>query len=131
MLADPKSSTAFPPGEFEFRVVWKRKHRQRSYAIYQTKAAAIRKMILLGPEPWRAYGRDPDDLWHCGCRGDPECMDAGHTCRIQTVREVMQERNAERDRIDGPMALLEVQVRKVETWAGYLNAGIPEEVADE
>ena len=124
---DSTAASAFPAGEYEFRVVWKRQHRQRSYAFYQTKDAAIRKMIMLGREPWRAHGRDPDAPWHCGCRGDPDCPNAGHVCGIETVRKVMEERNEDRDRIDGPMTFLELQVRKVEPWAGYLNAGIPEE----
>ena len=63
----------------EYSVRWKREDCRAKRRIFQTRRGAENFMLLLGPTPWEAYGRDPDKLFCCS--GD-YCM-----CGGQTVRE--------------------------------------------
>jgi hypothetical protein len=45
----------------EYRVVSKREGQRPTVKRYASRAAAERRLVLLGPEPWRAYGKGPDD----------------------------------------------------------------------
>lgn len=45
-----------------YRVVWQRKDCRKQFRSFETFAAAERWATLLGPEPWKAFGKDPDDM---------------------------------------------------------------------
>jgi hypothetical protein len=58
----------------EFRVTWNREGVPPKRKRYQRRAAAERFVLLIGPEPWLALGKDPESLWCCsgyddGCGG--------------------------------------------------------------
>lgn len=52
-----------------------------TFKPYSTLTGANRFMLLLGPEPWKALKKNPDDFW---C-----CAGAGCTCGGITVRDEM------------------------------------------
>lgn len=62
----------------EYRVAWKREGLRRKYRLYQKESAAKKFLTLLGPEPWLAYGKKPDELECCSGR---ECSCGGMTHR--------------------------------------------------
>lgn len=72
---------------FEYRLTIKRKDCPPKVRVYRSKRAVDVRLILLGPEPWKAHRKDPDAL-HC-CNGR-ECG-----CRGETVREYEQGRRAD------------------------------------
>jgi hypothetical protein len=58
----------------EYRVVWKREGCRKKVRTFATRRGASRQLARLGPEPWTAYGKGPDDLrcckgYGCGCDG--------------------------------------------------------------
>jgi|GEM_PF-3185840 len=58
----------------QFRVRWKRVGCKERYRLYWLKGAAQRLNYLLGPEPWKARGKNPDEFmccdgYNCHCRG--------------------------------------------------------------
>lgn len=60
----------------EYRVVSKRECCSPKVRYYRTRAGAERRMLLYGPEPWKAFDPEggPDDLdccsgVECGCGG--------------------------------------------------------------
>lgn len=60
----------------EYRIVWKREGLKEKRKVYKLLVRAKRHMLLLGPEPWKAFGRDPEELFccrggydQCGCGG--------------------------------------------------------------
>lgn len=68
----------------EYRVVWKREGLKRKTASYATRSGAERRVALMGPEPWVAFGESPDALFCCpGTRAD-ECSCGGRTIREQS-----------------------------------------------
>jgi hypothetical protein len=71
---------------FEYRVIWKRQGMHRKSKRFATLKAAERRVRLLGPEPWTAFDRDPDEPW-CSCRGSHECPCGGETLREKLLRE--------------------------------------------
>ena len=70
----------------EWRVSWERGPDEhgiifRKSARFGSLKAALRRVMLMGPEPWLAFGKLPD-AWHCcpGTRFD-ECACGGLTVR--------------------------------------------------
>ena len=58
----------------QYRVRWKREGCDEKRVVYETERGARRLMLLLGPEPWLAFGYDPDEYQccsggMCGCGG--------------------------------------------------------------
>lgn len=58
----------------EYRVVWKREGHRQKVRLFATRAGAERQLVRLGPEPWTAAGKGPDDVrccagFGCGCEG--------------------------------------------------------------
>ena len=61
----------------QFRLRWKRVGYPEKRKTYWSERAAQRRIDLMGPEPWKALGKDPDDYWccpgtpihQCGCDG--------------------------------------------------------------
>jgi len=59
----------------EYRVVWKRNGLKEKRKRYQNKYRAEHFIKILGPEPWTAYGVNPDESMccdgsMCGCGGE-------------------------------------------------------------
>lgn len=50
--------------KFEYRVVWRRKEGKEKVRRYAYLKSAERFLTLLGPEPWTAWGAEPDAR-HC------------------------------------------------------------------
>ena len=93
----------------EYRVVWTRTEGTRKVKRYATRKGAERFMALLGPEPWTAFGRRPDDVFCCD----------GHACGCEglTVRETML-----RDRGDMPyLRSAHIECRFVGDWVEASN----------
>lgn len=58
----------------EYRVVWKRRGMHQKSKRYATLRGAQDRATFLGPEPWLALRRDPDEVfcctsYECGCEG--------------------------------------------------------------
>ena len=88
-----------------YRVVSKREGSRPKVCVYATLAAAQKRLVLLGPEPWKAYGKGPDDL-KC-CAGGYEC-----NCGGRTEREVTDDMRAEMP----PLEWVRIDVREVTPW---------------
>ena len=62
----------------QFKITWKRAgNAPKSKIVYGLKWAN-HVVTILGPEPWRAHGQQPDDLFCCSGR---ECGCGGGTVR--------------------------------------------------
>lgn len=73
MPVEPKER--LKPTTVEYRIVWQRVGLRRKSKRFARKATADRFILLLGPEPWLALGKDPDQLFccsgdWCGCGGN-------------------------------------------------------------
>ena len=62
----------------QWRLSWKRVGFPEKRKLYWSERAAQRRIVLMGPEPWKALGKDPDARWCCDGR---ECMCGGDTWR--------------------------------------------------
>lgn len=93
----------------EYKVVWKREGQRQKTKIYQTREGALARQTLLGPEPWKYVGRDPDELFCCDGLSGSECG-----CGGVTVREHWLEA---REDIP-PIEILRVEWRSVGVWDG-------------
>lgn len=98
---------------FVYRVVALREGNTRpSVKEFKSLRAAQRRFALLtSPEPWRAYGQDPDsqlccDGWNCGCRG-------------LTVRESYMEKRARLPKL----VYARIDRRKVGEWESLEQQG--------
>lgn len=89
----------------EFRLVWKRVGGKRKVRRFVRRKALDRFVTLLGPEPWKAFDKEPEDL--VCCRGF-ECM-----CQGATVR---QDSDAKREGMP-PIESIHVETRYVGNWA--------------
>ena len=52
-------------GKTQYRVVWKRDGYKEKTKLYWSKHYARRFLAIMGPEPWLALGKGPDDLFCC------------------------------------------------------------------
>jgi len=78
----------------EYRVVWKRDGCRRKEKRYVRRASAEKFITLLGQEPWKAFGRAPDDYfccagskYECGCGGITVREDSDNRRERQPVIE--------------------------------------------
>lgn len=60
--------------KYEYRVIYQREGCRKRIKRCAKEETAERFMKLLGPEPWTAFGQDPDEFeccdgWECGCTG--------------------------------------------------------------
>jgi hypothetical protein len=71
----------------EYRIVYKRHELKPKRKLYKSLRGVRRFLLLLGDEPWKAFGRDPDEFYCCD----------GHYCRCggKTVREDVMDRYKE------------------------------------
>lgn len=110
---------------YEWRVRWRpglpsdapkwMKPKKIQTATFQTKEAALRQAIKLGPEPWRAWGYGPEDEFHVdGCEGR-EGGDCSWEGCPGTWREAFKTRP--------PTVFLEIVRREVGPWKPYLSGG--------
>lgn len=96
----------------EYRVVWKRVGQRRKSKRFATLAAAERRVLLLGPEPWKAYNMEPNDRWCC----------SGYQCACEgmTAREYLLEARSKPTQSgdDGMPAIMyvEIEERPVASW---------------
>lgn len=70
----------------EYLVTWKRVGLKPKRKRYCSRCAAERFMVLLGPEPWIAFGRGPDEPYCC-LHANPECDCDGRTNAEQSEVE--------------------------------------------
>jgi len=86
----------------EYRVSWKRAGMRPKSKVYQTRKGAERQLVLLGPEPWKAWGGKAEDYfccsgWECLCGGETvkERIESDHKTMpaLEWVR--MEHRNCE------------------------------------
>ena len=89
---------------FEFRVVVKREGCREKARTYRTLRGAQRRFALLGPEPWTAFGRQPDELFCCD--------GAMCSCGGRTVREASDDQRANMPRIE----YARIERRRVGKW---------------
>ena len=92
--------------KYEYRVVWKRSFEgaKEKRKIFQSLHGAERLMTILGPEPWKAWGKDPDSLICCS---GSMC-----TCGGRTYRE-----DSESTRADMPeIEYLRIEKREIGEW---------------
>ncbi len=71
----------------QFRLRWKRVGRPEKRKLYWSERAVQRRIDLMGPEPWKALKRNPDDWYCCPGTRDYECG-----CGGRTVREALLDR---------------------------------------
>lgn len=67
----------------EFAVFWKRAGCRPKQKIFKTRRAADNYLVLFGPTPWKAWGRNGDDRfccsgYECGCEGATIASEALH-----------------------------------------------------
>jgi hypothetical protein len=69
--------SAFPMESREqYRITWKREGNAPKSKLYARRSSVDRFLLILGPEPWLAFGRtDPAELYccdgyECGCDGE-------------------------------------------------------------
>jgi hypothetical protein len=84
----------------EYRVVWKRRGQHQKSKRFMSLKSAERRVLLLGPEPWKAFGVDPDEQ-HC-CHGH-ECACGGATWR----EYLLEQRDKPGYEDAGPMPAIE------------------------
>lgn len=75
---------------YEWRVVWQREGCDQRRKLFQREHAARRRFLFLGPEPWLASGRNPDERWCCSGSGMDGCPCGGLTVREHEA-EVVKE----------------------------------------
>lgn len=98
----------------EFRVVWKRAGCRRKERRFATPAAAERYVLLFGPEPWKAYGADPDQRpTRCLCPYECEC-------ESRTERERTEDERAKMP----PLEYVRLERRPVGAWAQHVSADL-------
>lgn len=91
----------------EYRVVWQRAGCRKKRKRYLSRRMAERFMVLLGPEPWTALGKDPDELVCCPGSVYDQCACGGLTYRKQS----------EETRKDMPaIEYVRLEVRSVGPW---------------
>lgn len=61
--------------KYSYRVAWKREGIRPKYRRFEKKDATLRFVALLGPEPWKAHGRDPDKTDYYGQSVREEYLD--------------------------------------------------------
>jgi len=66
----------------QFRLRWKRVGLPEKRRIYWLRRYAEKYALLLGPEPWKALGRDADEIMCCNGR---ECNCGGRTWREHMI----------------------------------------------
>lgn len=66
---------------YEFRVVWKRRGMPQKSKRYATLRGAEKRMLFMGPEPWKALEVEPDELRCCPGTAEHECACGGLTWR--------------------------------------------------
>lgn len=88
----------------EYRVKWKREGLKAKIKVFQTRAAAERRLTLLGPEPWKAMGREPESKWCC----------SGYQCACGgvTVREESENTRKTMPRLE----YVQLEKRQVQMW---------------
>jgi hypothetical protein len=95
----------------EYRVVWKRRGLKRKSKRYMSLKAAERRITLMGPEPWKALGLDPDER----CCSGLECA-----CGGRTHREILlEQRNGRMHEDDAGMPPIEyvfIEQRPLAKW---------------
>jgi hypothetical protein len=60
--------------KLEYQVEWKRVDRRPKSKVFKTRAGYARFLLLLGPEPWKYFRKDPNARvccsgWECNCMG--------------------------------------------------------------
>lgn len=98
---------------FEYRVVWKRQRGKRKNKRFATLKAAERRIRLLGPEPWTAFERDPEEPW-C-CNGQYECGCGGITVREHLLEQRSASGGPEDDGM-APVEYVRIERRSVAAW---------------
>lgn len=98
---------------YEYRVVVKRAGGSVHYKRYGTERGAQRRLTLYGPEPWTAFGANPDDQFCC----------SGHECCCGgvTVREHHQERRSQLPALE----FAYIERREVGEWHAKWDEGEP------
>lgn len=97
--------------KIEYRLVWQRSGQRRKSRRFIYKKTLDRFMTLMGPEPWKAYGKSPDDYDCCNGR---ECGCGGLT---------MQQRSDLRRQEMPAIEFKRVEVREVGDWVGWPQDG--------
>jgi hypothetical protein len=62
----------------QWRLRWKRVGYKEKRKVFWSERAAQRRIVLMGPEPWKALGTEPDE--HRCCSGE-QCGCGGETWR--------------------------------------------------
>lgn len=103
----------------EYRVVWKRSGQHRKSKRFATLKAAERRVRLLGPEPWTAFDRDPDEPWCCNL-DNRQCACDGETLREKLLRQ-RAEGNGHGDDSGGMPAVVEIRIesRPMGAWSPH------------
>jgi hypothetical protein len=102
----------------QYRVTWKRAGRSERRKTFPNAALLHRFLLLIGPEPWRAYHDGSGHAFAC-CRGH-DC-----SCGGRTDREVAVARRAELNLT--PLQWIRVESRQVSL---YKLAPWPAEAVD-
>lgn len=89
----------------QYRLTWQRKDREPCQKIYANMKMVEKRLALMGPEPWKAIGKDPDA---CHCCSSPDCG-----CDGITVREYMEEVRKEKGWT--PVQWVKIEARQVTT----------------
>lgn len=109
------------PNNTEYRVVWKRRGMDRKSKRFASLKAAERRVKLLGPEPWTAFNRDPDEPY-C-CRGH-ECGCGGLSLREHLLDQRAQTMGSD-DNGMPPIEYVRIEKRPLGEWQQVQHTGEP------
>lgn len=93
----------------EYRVLWQREGGKPRARIFQSERGARRLVTFMGPEPWKALGKEPDAPYCCS-RGPASCGCGGKTNR----EHFLGQRGGERGIT--PLVSCAVERRAVGAW---------------
>lgn len=96
----------------EYLVTWKREGLKPKRKRYCSFAAAGRLVVLLGPEPWLAYGKGPEDD---GCDHGYKGHEAEACC--PAFGETMRDRSERERREMPPLEWVRLSQREVGPWS--------------
>ncbi len=88
----------------EYQVFWKRAGLRWKMKTFKTRKGADRYLEFFGPEPWKAFGKKPDDLICCNGH-ECNCMGATHREQSEAQRESMP-----------ALEFIGIRVRAVNEW---------------
>lgn len=107
--------------------MWKRHGMPRKQKRFASLKAAERRVRLLGPEPWTAFDKNPDEPWCCsGSRYTSEgCECGGETLRQKLIRERTESSYGPESEPMPSIEYIRIESRPLGDWAALNGSAKP------